>query len=99
MTDIIFALFTLFFGAAAVVYGYMNWRITSEKKDLWWIFVGIIFILLVVFDFITTKLLVLSPQTHNVFHWIRLACDMGAVLLALTLKIKSSEEAKDIGHN
>jgi hypothetical protein len=95
MTDIFISIFVFLSGAAAVVYGYMNWRITRGREDLRWIFVGITVIVLVAFDFTTIHVLTLDSRTQNRFHWVRLVCDIGVVLLALTLKIRGNRNAGD----
>ena len=88
MIDIAIASFLVFCGIGALIYGYRNWRITNHRDDLRWIFVGAIVILAVAFNFFTVHLLILSPQTQSIFYWIGLVCDIGVVLLALTLKIR-----------
>jgi hypothetical protein len=89
MIDVIISSLVFFMGSAAIVYGYLNWRITRAHDDIKWIVAGIIFILVISFDFLTTHVFSFSSQTQDVLHWIRLACDVGAVLLALTLKPRS----------
>ena len=88
MIESVINLFGLVFAAAAVIYGYFNWRRTKDRIYLRWLVVGIIFCFAVAFGMITITLSGLSKNAQIIFYWTRLICDVGAVLLALTLKVK-----------
>jgi len=86
--DLVLAIFVSLFAIAATVYGYINYMKTKSNEDLRWIYVGIVFIVLVIFNTLTTYVFTFSPAVAEVLHWVRLVCDAGAVIYALTLKVR-----------
>jgi hypothetical protein len=88
MFDFALATFVAAFAILAIIYGYLNYSKTKDKNDLRWVYAGVMFIVLIVFNILTADVFTFSAAVSQILHWVRLICDVGALIFALTLKVK-----------
>jgi hypothetical protein len=85
--DIGLAIFIALSAIGAIAYGYVGYNQSKNRKYLKWIYVGGFCIIVVILNLTTADFFTLNPPVSDIFHWMRLICDIAVAVLGFILAV------------